>query len=121
MKIREIMSPSKADEQLGTDYTIHWQSPCASQVALGWKACLLMQETGLIFGAGRSPGEGNGNPLLYSCLENPMDSLQWSLASYSLYIGSQRARHDWSDSMHTPNKNVYNFLFQNFAQDKHLF
>ena len=23
--------------------------------------------------SGRSPGEGNGNPLLYSCLENPMD------------------------------------------------
>ena len=25
-------------------------------------------------GSGRSPGEGNGNPLLYSCLENPMDT-----------------------------------------------
>ena len=25
------------------------------------------------FNAGRSPGEGNGNPLQYSCLENPMD------------------------------------------------
>ena len=28
---------------------------------------------GLIPGLGRSPGEGNGNPLQYSCLENPMD------------------------------------------------
>ena len=28
---------------------------------------------GLIAGLGRSPGEGNGNPLQYSCLENPMD------------------------------------------------
>ena len=27
----------------------------------------------LIPGLGRSPGEGNGNPLQYSCLENPMD------------------------------------------------
>ena len=26
-----------------------------------------------IFGLGRYPGEGNGNPLQYSCLENPMD------------------------------------------------
>ena len=26
-----------------------------------------------ITGSGRSPGEGNGNPLQYSCLENPMD------------------------------------------------
>ena len=30
-------------------------------------------DTGLIPGIGRSPGEENGNPLQYSCLENPMD------------------------------------------------
>ena len=30
-------------------------------------------DLGLIPGSGRSPGEGNGNPLLYSCLENPKD------------------------------------------------
>ena len=30
-------------------------------------------DTGLIPGWGRSPGEENGNPLQYSCLENPMD------------------------------------------------
>ena len=30
-------------------------------------------DSGLIPGSGRSPGEGNGNPLQYSCLENPMD------------------------------------------------
>ena len=30
-------------------------------------------DPGLIPGWGRSPGEGNGNPLQYSCLENPMD------------------------------------------------
>ena len=28
-------------------------------------------------GSGRSPGEGNGNPLHYSCLENPMDTEAW--------------------------------------------
>ena len=32
---------------------------------------------GLIPGLGRSPGEGNGNPLQYSCLENPMDGGAW--------------------------------------------
>ena len=32
---------------------------------------------GLIRGSGRSPGEGNGNPLQYSCLENPMDRGAW--------------------------------------------
>ena len=32
---------------------------------------------GSIPGSGRSPGEGNGNPLQYSCLENPMDRGAW--------------------------------------------
>ena len=31
----------------------------------------------LIPGSGRSPGEGNGSPLQYSCLENPMDGGTW--------------------------------------------
>ena len=31
-------------------------------------------DLGLIPGSGRSSGEGNGNPLQYSCLENPMDA-----------------------------------------------
>ena len=31
------------------------------------------EDTGLIPGSGRSPGGGNGNPIQYSCLENPMD------------------------------------------------
>ena len=32
---------------------------------------------GLIPGLGKSPGEGNGTPLQYSCLENPMDREAW--------------------------------------------
>ena len=34
-------------------------------------------DLGWIPGSGRSPGEGNGNPLQYSCLENPMDRGAW--------------------------------------------
>ena len=34
-------------------------------------------DLGLIPGSGRSPGEGNGNPLQYSCLENPKDREAW--------------------------------------------
>ena len=34
-------------------------------------------EMGLIPVSGRSPGEGNGNPLQYSCLDNPMDRGNW--------------------------------------------
>ena len=34
-------------------------------------------DSGSVPGSGRSPGEGNGNPLQYSCLGNPMDRGAW--------------------------------------------
>ena len=37
-------------------------------------------DLGLIPGLGKSPGEGNGNPLQYSCLENSMDRGAWRAA-----------------------------------------
>ena len=43
---------------------------------------------GLIPGLGRSPGEGNGNPLQYSCLGNPIDRGVWQ-ATQSM--GSQKS------------------------------
>ena len=49
------------------------------------------RDAGLILGSVRSPWEGHGNPLYYSCLENPMDRGAWQ------FIGSQRAGHNWSD------------------------
>ena len=36
-----------------------------------------IRDTGYIPGSGRSPGEGNGNPLQYSCLGNSMDRGAW--------------------------------------------
>ena len=36
-----------------------------------------IRDTALIPGSGRSPAEGHGNPLQYSCLENPMDRGAW--------------------------------------------
>ena len=47
-------------------------------------------DLGLIPGSGISPGEGNGNPLLYSCLENPMGGGAW----WATVHGLQRVRHD---------------------------
>ena len=42
------------------------------------KACAYNAgDLGSIPESGRSPGEGNGNPLQYSCLENPMDGEAW--------------------------------------------
>ena len=49
-------------------------------------------DSGSILGLGRSPGEGNGNPLQYSCLEISM-SLVGSM-------GSQRVGHDRATSLH---------------------
>ena len=40
-----------------------------------------IKNVGLIPGSGRSPGEEHGNPLQYSCLENPMDRGAWWLQS----------------------------------------
>ena len=69
----------------------------ASQVTLVVKNSLAnagdIRDTNLIPGLGRSPGGRHGSPLLYSCLENPMDRRAWGQQS----LGSQRLRHDWSN------------------------
>ena len=49
-----------------------------------------IRDVGSISGLGRSPGGGNGNPLQYSCLENPMDRGVWGATVH----GQQRVRHD---------------------------
>ena len=41
-----------------------------------------VRDTGLIPGLGRSPGGGHGNPLQYSCLENPMDRWAWRVTGH---------------------------------------
>ena len=43
----------------------------------GKKSACNAGDPGSIPGSGRLPGEGNGNPLQYSCLENPMDRGAW--------------------------------------------
>ena len=42
------------------------------------------REAGSVPGSGRSPGGGNGNPLQYSCLENPMDRGAWWAIVHSI-------------------------------------
>ena len=43
-----------------------------------------LRDTGLIPGFGRSPGGDNGNPLHYSCQENPMDREAWWATVHSV-------------------------------------
>ena len=57
-----------------------------------------IRDTGLIPELGRSPGGGHGNPLQYSCLENPMDRGDWQAMIH-------RVTNSWTQlkqlSMHT--------------------
>ena len=41
-------------------------------------------DVGLSLESGRSPGEGNGNPLQYSCLENPLDRGAWRVTVHGV-------------------------------------
>ena len=76
---------------------IHWKSGDglsrgyhmvgASQVVLAVKNLPVnagdVRETGSIPGLGRCPGGGHGNPLQYSCLQNPMDGGAWGATVHS--------------------------------------
>ena len=42
------------------------------------------RDAGPILGSGRSPGVGNGNPLQYPCLENPMDREAWKATAHGV-------------------------------------
>ena len=55
--------------------------PCGSD---GKESACNAGDPGSIHEPGRSPGEGKGNPLQYSCLENSMD--RGALVSYSLWV-----------------------------------
>ena len=65
--------------------------PCDSP---GKETVCNVGDLGLILGLGRSPGEGNGNPLQYSCLENPVDRGAWqATVQGSQKIWTQRQTH----------------------------
>ena len=80
--------------------TIEWLTLWASQVALVVKNQPAnagdIWDIGSTPGSGRSSGGECGNPLQYSCLENPVDGEPGGLES----IGSQRVGHKWSNLVH---------------------
>ena len=69
-------------------------------------------------GSEKSLGEGNGNPLLYSCLENPMDRGAWRAAGTSM--GSQRVTHDWATNTFTFTWKEQGLLPDVWSQSQHL-
>ena len=81
---RENMPSSEKIQEKTTQnsggLTRHMDFPGSSESK---KSACSAGDSGLIPGSGRSPGEENGNPLQYSCLENPGGAM-----------GLQRVRHD---------------------------
>ena len=51
-----------------------------------------VRDPGLIPGLGRSPGRGNGNPLQYSCLENPTDRGDWQTTVHRVVKSQTRLK-----------------------------
>ena len=64
----KIWRDSKQSKEIGYPYAKEYGFPCSS---VGKESACNSGDEGLVPGLGRSSGEGNGNPLQYSCLENP--------------------------------------------------
>ena len=98
-------------------YTIVWSSSCTALIPLLFSIdvrsvgfpgsahgkeptcqCKRCRDAGLIPGLGRYLGDGHGNPLQYSCLENSMDRAAWQCTGHG---APRRVRHNRSDLAHT--------------------
>ena len=71
-------------------------------------------DVGLILGSGRSPGEGNGNLLQYSCLGNPMDRGAWWATVYGV-----TKELDTTSQLKKQNR-IYLWLFEEQNTDRSL-
>ena len=64
---------------------VSFKLPCFSSGSDGKKKSASNgEDLGSVPGLGRSLGEGNGNPVQYSCLENAMDSRAWQAIGYGV-------------------------------------
>ena len=70
-------------QQATADPYLHRRHPCGSVVK---NLPANVGDMGSIPGSRKTPGEGNGNPIQYSCLGNPMDREAWQLQ----FMGLQR-------------------------------
>ena len=113
-----ITSPVPSTKQLSIKYLQHeikndWMNDCnlldnhglprrhsRKEYACQFRKC---RTCGLIPGSGRSPGEGNGKPLRYSCLGNSMDRGAWQ----STVHGVTKEGHDWMTKRQQSMKNIY--------------
>ena len=79
---------------------------CSSSLPVGASGeesscqCRRCKNAGSIPRLGRSPGGGNGNPVQYSCLKNPMDRGTWWAAAGPQSTALRTVGHDWSNLVH---------------------
>ena len=95
-----LWSKSDRERQILYDITYIWNLKDFTCGSDGKESDCNAGDPGLIPGLGRSPGEGNGNPLEYSCLENSMDRGPWRATAPGV---AQRVRYDWATNTHTWN------------------
>ena len=74
---RERPEAVSAASSVNRGWDLIWPSPMAQTGKESIASVGDVRDKGLTPGSGRSPGEGNGNPLQYSCLGNPMDREVW--------------------------------------------
>ena len=74
--LMNLLFPVEQQQSLWFDANLHGLPWCLSSKESAFNAGDT-EDVGLIPGSGRSPRGGNGNPLLYSCLENPRDRGTW--------------------------------------------
>ena len=78
---RESALIALVQTEINIEWLVYWMGFPSGSVVKNPPA---IQKTGLIPGSGRSPGEGNGKPLQYSCLGNPIDKGDWQATVHGL-------------------------------------
>ena len=87
---------------------MHLGSPGGSD---GKESACNVGDTSSISESGRSPGEGNGNPLQYSCLENPMDGGAWRATVHG--VAESDTTEQLTHNMHLSFLHVFSWLEKN--------
>ena len=110
-KLREIVKDREAWCAAVHEVSKSWTQglPCGSEVKA---SASNVGDPGSIPGSGRYPGEGNGNPLKYSCLENPMDGEACRLQSR----GSQRVGHNLATEQQHYLQYIFESCFKSFVK-----